>query len=150
MAQEGKSIPKQDQGVSYYVIYICRESHCTLYSIEDQIMFIEIRDIPVMPTLRLLHRYPFMMPHMQCDKGAIKHILSGSDVMCPGLTSPGGKMEEVPSETVVAIMAEGKEHAMGIGFTTMSTQEIRKENKGVALTLIQFLNDGMWKLTLPK
>jgi PUA domain protein len=113
-------------------------------------MFIEIRDMPVMPTLRLLHRYPFMMPHMQCDKGAIKHILSGSDVMCPGLTSPGGKMEEVSSGAVVAIMAEGKEHAMGIGFTAMSTKDIRNENKGIALTLVQFLNDGMWKLTLPK
>ena len=49
-----------------------------------------------------------MMPHMQCDKGAIKHILSGSDVMCPGLTSPGGRMDEVPEDTVVAITAEGK------------------------------------------
>jgi PUA domain protein len=58
-------------------------------------MFVEIRDIPLLPTLRLLHRYPYMMPHMQCDKGAIKHIMSGSNVMCPGLTSPGGKMDDV-------------------------------------------------------
>lgn len=87
---------------------------------------------------------------MQCDKGAIKHILSGSNVMCPGLTSPGGKMEDLPKGTVVAITAEGKQHAMGIGFTSMSTEEIRTENKGIALELLEYLNDGMWKLTLPK
>ena len=90
------------------------------------------------------------MPHMQCDKGAIKHIFSGSNVMAPGLTSPGGKMDDVDVGQAVAITAEGKEHAMGIGITYMSTDEIRKENKGVAIELIQFINDGLWKLTKPK
>jgi PUA domain protein len=71
-------------------------------------LFIEDRDFGVLPTLRILHKYPMMMPHMQCDVGAIKHILSGSDIMCPGLTSPGGKMDDVEKNTVVAVMAEGK------------------------------------------
>lgn len=84
---------------------------------------------------------------MTCDKGAIKHILSGSDVMCPGLTSPGGKMDEVEANQVVAIMAEGKEHAMGIGFTKMSTQQIRKVNKDIALQVVFYLNDGIWQVT---
>jgi predicted RNA-binding protein (TIGR00451 family) len=44
---------------------------------------------------------PFMMPHMQVDKGAIKFILSGANVMCPGLTSPGARMTKVEPETVV-------------------------------------------------
>jgi PUA domain protein len=70
--------------------------------------------------------------------------------MAPGLTSPGGKMDDVSKGAVVAIMAEGKEHAMGIGITTMSSQEIKRENKGVAIELLEYLNDGMWKLTLPK
>ena len=70
--------------------------------------------------------------------------------MCPGLTSPGARMEEVPRGTVVAIMAEGKENAMGIGLTVMSTPEIRAKNKDVALELVQNLNDGLWKLTLPR
>lgn len=32
---------------------------------------------------------PFICPHQQVDKGAIKFILSGAHIMCPGLTSPG-------------------------------------------------------------
>ena len=115
---------------------------------DDEIRFIENRDKIVIPTMRILHKYPFMMKHMQCDKGAIKHILSGSDVMCPGLTSPGAKMDEtVGRGTVVAIMAEGKTHAMGIGITTMSAQEIRSKNKDVGIELVMNLNDGIWKLT---
>jgi len=44
---------------------------------------------------------PFLLPHMQVDKGAIKFILSGANVMCPGLTSPGARMTDVQAETVV-------------------------------------------------
>jgi len=44
---------------------------------------------------------PFMLPPMQVDKGAIKFILSGANVMCPGLTSPGARMTDVQAETVV-------------------------------------------------
>ena len=122
-----------------------------MYLVDDEIRFIENRDKVVIPTMRLLHKYPFMMPHMQCDKGAIKHILSGSDVMCPGLTSPGGKMDEsVKRGTVVAITAEGKHHAMGIGMAAMSVQEIRTKNKDIAIELVMNLNDGMWKLTQPR
>jgi len=42
-----------------------------------------------------------MMPHMQVDRGAIKFILSGANIMCPGLTSAGAKMTNVEAETPV-------------------------------------------------
>lgn len=58
------------------------------------------------------------------DRGAIKHVLNGSNIMCPGLTSPGAKLCKVPANTAVAIMAEGKVHAVAVGITTMSTDEM--------------------------
>lgn len=73
-----------------------------------------------MPTLRLFHkcnnlffliiiRYqfifelldPFFLPMQQVDKGAIRFVLSGANIMCPGLTSPGAQMTDVPKDTVV-------------------------------------------------
>lgn len=42
-----------------------------------------------------------MMPQIQVDKGAIKHVLRGSNIMCPGVTSPGGKLDDVEANTVV-------------------------------------------------
>ncbi|CAG8451001.1 5597_t:CDS:2 [Diversispora eburnea] len=45
--------------------------------------------------------------------------------MCPGLTSEGARMdEELPSGTIVGVFAEGKEHALAIGLTKMSTGDI--------------------------
>lgn len=89
----------------------------------DQLFFRQ-REGPWMPTLRLLHRFPFFLPMQQVDKGAIRFVLSGANIMCPGLTSPGAQMTPVAAGTVVAIMAEGKENALAIGITCLSTDNM--------------------------
>ncbi|KAF7238495.1 hypothetical protein EG68_11290, partial [Paragonimus skrjabini miyazakii] len=89
---------------------------------------------------------PFILPHLQVDRGAIKHVLNGSNIMCPGLTSPGARMTQAPEGSVVAIMAEGKEHALAIGITTLSTDDILSVNKGVGVENVHYLNDGLWRL----
>lgn len=77
-----------------------------------------------MPSLRLYHRFPVFLPMQQVDKGAIRFVLSGANIMCPGLTSPGAFMNPVEKGAVVAIMAEGKEHCLAIGLTTLSTEDM--------------------------
>lgn len=68
---------------------------------------------------------PDMMHKVQVDRGAIKFVLSGANIMCPGLTSPGGKIdEELEANTPVAIYAEGKVHACAVGYTVMSTADM--------------------------
>jgi len=45
---------------------------------------------------------PDIMKKFQVDRGAIKFVLSGANIMCPGLTSPGGALDdEVEEETPV-------------------------------------------------
>ena len=45
---------------------------------------------------------PDFLPKVQVDKGAIRFILSGANVMCPGLTSPGARMDtQLPTNTIV-------------------------------------------------
>ena len=45
---------------------------------------------------------PTILPRVQVDKGAIKFILSGANIMCPGLTSKGAKMDtSLPENTIV-------------------------------------------------
>jgi predicted RNA-binding protein (TIGR00451 family) len=51
----------------------------------------------------------------------------------------------VDADTPVAIFAEGKEHAMAVGLTKLSTQEMRDVNKGIGVELIHHVNDGLWK-----
>ncbi|XP_065159858.1 malignant T-cell-amplified sequence 1 homolog [Atheta coriaria] len=135
-------LPKKDN----LRILKCHDHIEIIVNNAGELMFFRHREGPWMPTLKLLHKYPFFLPMQQVDKGAIRFVLSGAHIMCPGLTSPGAKMTEVPKGTVVAIMAEGKEHALAIGITSLSTEDIAKVNKGIGIENCHYLNDGLWQM----
>ena len=69
---------------------------------------------------------PDILPRMQVDKGAIKFVISGANIMCPGLTSKGARMPDkmIEKDQVVAIYAEGKENAVAIGKMVLSSEEM--------------------------
>ena len=117
-----------------------------LIIVNDEILFYSQKDGPFYPSLRLVHKYPAMINRMQVDKGAIRFVLAGANIMCPGFTSPGGDLPvSVGVDQPVAIYAEGKQHAMAIGLTKMSTEDIKSVNKGIAVDNIHYLMDGLWQ-----
>ncbi|XP_070554139.1 malignant T-cell-amplified sequence 1-A-like [Ptychodera flava] len=118
--------------------------HIEIFVTGNEAVFFRQRDGPYYPTLRLLHKYPTILPHQRVDRGAIRFILSGANIMCPGLTSPGATLQPAEEETVVAIMAEGKKHALAIGVMKMSADKIKQINKGIGVDNIHYLNDGLW------
>lgn len=70
---------------------------------------------------------------------------------CPGLTSKGAFMpteSDIPVDTVVAVMAEGKEHALAVGQMKMSSSDIRSINKGIGVETLTSLGDPLWSLRL--
>lgn len=87
------------------------------------------------------------MPRVQVDRGAIKYVLSGANIMIPGLTSAGGYLpDELESDVIVVmplmkkkikknktfihfflikmIMAEGKQYALAVGISKFSAKEM--------------------------
>ena len=57
--------------------------------------------------------------------------------MAPGLTSEGGEIYVgLAVGAPVAITAEGKKHAMGIGFLTMDSETITSKGKGEAIEVV--------------
>ncbi|XP_075291536.1 malignant T-cell-amplified sequence 1 isoform X1 [Opisthocomus hoazin] len=89
-------MPKKDP----VKIVRCHE-HIEILTVNGELLFFRQREGIFYPTLRLLHKYPFILPHQQVDKGAIKFVLSGANIMCPGLTSPGAKLYPAAVDTVV-------------------------------------------------
>lgn len=110
-----------------------------------QVLFFQQFDGPFLPHLKLLHKYPFMLPHHQIDIGGCKYIIGGANVMCQGLTSKGGKLAaKLPAGAPVAIHVEGKQHAAAVGITTMSADQIVKVNRGPCIDNMHCLGDGLW------
>ncbi len=93
---------------------------------------------------------PSILPKVQVDRGAIRFLLAGANMMCPGMTSAGGWLppneEPYAEKTPVAIFAEGKEHPAAIGITQISTTDIRKVNKGIGVETITSLGDELWNV----
>lgn len=90
-----------------------------------------------------------MLPTVQVDKGAIKFVLSGANIMSPGLTSSGGMLPSsdnvLEKGTIVAVMAQGKKLACAIGILQMNTEEIKSLNQGIAIETLHYLGDDLWK-----
>lgn len=89
-----------------------------------------------------------MLPHVQVDRGAIRFLLAGAHMMCPGFTSAGGRLppaeSAIAANTPVAIHCEGKEHAAAVGITKLSTEDIKTINKNVGVELVTYLGDDLW------
>ena len=73
-------LPKKDS----FRLVKCHDHLELLINSSGQLLFFRQREGPWCPTLKLLHQYPFMLPHERVDKGAIKFVLSGANIMCPG------------------------------------------------------------------
>ncbi|CAZ80443.1 unnamed protein product [Tuber melanosporum] len=122
----------------------------SLYALGNEVLFFQHHDDALFPSLRLVHKFPNCFPTVQVDRGAIRFVLAGAMLMCPGLTSPGARLpaegEGYNAGMVVAVNAEGKENACMVGMLKMGTDEIKKVNKGIGVETVHYLGDGLWRL----
>ena len=64
-------------------------------------------------------------------------------MMAPGFLSPGGSLPPgLDKDALVAIHAEGKEHACGIGKMSASSDEVRQAGKGLAVEVVCWIGWG--------
>mmetsp|Transcript_1597 Transcript_1597/g.3007 ORF Transcript_1597/g.3007 Transcript_1597/m.3007 type:complete len:191 (-) Transcript_1597:1140-1712(-) len=140
-------LPKKPPLVQYKI-----GPHLMLYCRGAEPVFFQHRDGPILPTLKFVHKYSGLeFTKVTVDNGAIPFILGGANIMCPGLTNPGGEMPPDDGEEPglekgdgVVVYAEGKEYAIAVGVMTMSSKDIRKENKGTGIEVAHFLGDGLF------
>lgn len=131
----------------------------SLYSLNNEPVFYQHMDDPVIPHLRVIHRYPWAFRRVRIDRGGVRFVLSGAQLMVPGLTSKGGRLpgdedageydgDELEEGSIVVVDAEGKENACMVGQLRMGTKEMKEKKKGVAIENGHYVGDGLWKLDL--
>ncbi|CCH57907.1 hypothetical protein TBLA_0A01070 [Henningerozyma blattae CBS 6284] len=138
-------IPKKSQ-----IELIKCEDKIQLYTVDGEVYFFQKFD-ELIPSLKFVHKFPKAFPTVQVDRGAIKFVLSGANIMCPGLTSPGAALPEAPGyekDSIVVINAENKEHSLAIGKLLMSTEDIKSINKGHGIEMIHHLGDPLWNFSI--
>jgi predicted RNA-binding protein (TIGR00451 family) len=81
-------------------------------------------------------------PWIKVDERAAKHIVSGADVMIPGITS---YEEFKDGDAVVTLDLEG--HAIASGIALLGSSELKQAGKGRAIRSIHWLGDEHYKMT---
>lgn len=158
-------LPKKPPLVQYkvgpHMMLYCKKAECEEGATpSDEPVFFQHRDGPILPTLRIIHKYPTLnFTSVTVDAGAIPFILGGANIMSPGLTKeghshmpPDGAEQDaqgfdkpgLSKGDGVVVMAEGKEHAIAIGVMKMSSADIRSKNKGIGIDLAHSLGDGLF------
>lgn len=134
-----------------------KKQQCTLVKSRDGVVFVvsavlkapvffQYREGPYLPTLRFLHMAGDFMRKLGVDRGGVKFVLKGAPVFCAGITSAGGSVPaELGADVPVQIMAEGKELPLAVGFTKVSTEEMRRANAGVGVETVHWLGDDLWR-----
>ena len=119
-----------------------------VYFLNNEPCFLQAKEGPIIPHLKLFHKYPILLPTCQVDEGGIEHLISGADVMIPGLISKGGKLpteKEIP-HNIVAVLCEGMENAIAIGQMQMPAAEMESRGKGVGIKVYTYLGDETWNI----
>jgi len=99
-----------------------------------------MKDQQYFPTLRFLDHV--QMKHVKVDAGAVRFVVSGADVMRPGITEIDDTIEE--NDPVIIIeQTHGK--ALAIGSALYSGIEMKKLEKGKCIKNLHYVGDEIWK-----
>lgn len=77
------------------------------------------------------------------DMGAVKHVSSGANVMCPGITSA---TSDIKKDDFVVIVDELHDKAIAVGKALISGDEM-VANQGKAIKCIHYVGDKIWNFS---
>jgi len=117
--------------------------------VEDDIPFIKINGIVKLfyyegraaPTVKTLLQNNYL-PKVTVDMGAVKFVVSGADIMRPGIVS----IEEFDKDAFVAIIDVNNQKPLAVGVALMSSEEMEKQEKGKSIKNIHYVGDPIWFL----
>lgn len=83
------------------------------------------------------------LPIITVDKGAIKFVCNGADIMRPGIVKLEG---EFGKESIIAIKEESHGKFISVGLSIFSSEEIRASERGAMIKNLHFVGDRLWEI----
>lgn len=95
------------------------------------------RIIPFIENDRLVAQ----LPKVVVDKGAVRYLSNGADVMVPGIVS----YSEFERDDIVNVVVEEYMVPLVIGIAIMSSRELGIAKKGRAIKNLHYKGDAVWQ-----
>ena len=95
-----------------------------------------------MPTLKLLQTHPGLLKKIVVDMGAVKFMVSGADVIRPGIKEIPETLEK---EDFVVIVDQNNKKPLAVGVAQLNFEEMQKVTSGKVIKNIHYVGDEIWK-----
>ncbi len=82
------------------------------------------------------------LPTVIVDKGAIKFVCNGADIMRPGIVKVEG---EFGKESIISIKEELHGKFIAVGASILPSVEILASERGAMIRNLHFVGDRLWE-----
>lgn len=97
------------------------------------------------PTLKGALKLDVTEKYVVVDKGAVKFVAKGADIMSPGITEADSKILE---GDLVIIIEETHRKPLATGRALISGPEMVENREGKAVKTIHYIGDKLWNLEI--
>jgi len=98
--------------------------------------------IPVLTNSSALEK----MPRVTVDMGAVPHVVSGADIMAPGVRGVNGRFGE---KQLVIVVDEKHGKALAVGFSLFDSDKLSATKKGKVVVNLHYVGDLIWEIIKP-
>ncbi len=145
----------QDQ-VEQYNIIITKKDNVELLEDEQLKLILLNKEISffyhqekIIPSLQFIVKHPEIstLKKITVDMGAIKHVVSGADIMRPGITH----IEEgIHAQDPVLIIDQTHNKPIAVGLALFDSQTMQNLDKGKVIENIHYIGDKIWAFKIVK
>ncbi|WP_340818804.1 RNA-binding protein [Methanolobus sp. WCC4] len=96
------------------------------------------------PTIKGVLKLGLMKNVVTVDSGAVRFVVNGADIMCPGIVNADPDIKE---NDLVIVIEEAHSKPLAIGRALMPGPEM-KGNKGKGVKSIHYVGDKLWNLDI--
>lgn len=114
---------------------------------DDDLLYINKKLVAIrfdgmlVPSLKLLIEQPNLLPQVIVDKGAIKFVVKGADIMRPGIT----QAQSFRKDDFVVIVDENFKKPLAVGKAMFSSVELLAKDSGKVVLNLHQIGDEYWE-----
>lgn len=97
------------------------------------------------PTLHLLMENSALLPKIVVDKGAIRFVVNGADIMRPGIVTADEWTVDEKNYQVVVIVDETVGKPIAVGTCELSSAELLSRDSGKLVKNLHRIGDDIWE-----
>ncbi len=113
----------------------------TLYAVNNVLKLWKSKE-GYIPVLTLLLNKQVDLKKIIVDKGAIRFVTNGADVMRPGITKIDSSIKK---GDIVVIVDENHDRALAIGKSMLDAKQMEDKNSGKVVKNLHTIQDNVWE-----